>query len=444
MISIIITSIWFLHTEDIFAFFTMASILVAGFVVRFLLPTLFPSIPFKLSSVVELSTPINSWNSLQEAFFYLDHHINPYDGGVNHHPPLLVSFFSFFNRFLGQWFPIFANLLFALVDLLVAIRLVSLNKWYNKHVSARRGEKVAGLSDSLIMSFYLFNPLIILSNLAHCTVLIPVVFFVETLHQLVVNKNLPRLMVSFGIATYLSINHVLLLVPVLALAHSVLQVDELSRIYFQGTALYVMTCGLLVFFSIVLTSSVSFIDQCYGVVIRFDKIQPNLGLWWYFFTEMFEFFTSFYIGVFNLFGFIFIVPITLRFFEFKSPLGDSFLAVFLCYIWMSFLKSYPTVADLGFGVSLAPIFASTVLPYCKIVYITGLTLIVSLVLSPILYYCWIVLGNGNSNFFYSINLIWGGVHIMVLIDFMWGKLVSDYCDEHGIKENRHSIRLTQL
>ncbi|EGV64768.1 hypothetical protein PSN45_005117 [Yamadazyma tenuis] len=429
-------------------------ILCIGVLVRFLLPTLFPSIPFKLSTVVELATPINSYTSLQEAFFYLQHSINPYDGGVNHHPPLLVAFFGLFKSQLpDSVFLTACNLLYSVVDVIIALRLASLNRWYNARVSKKTGEPVAPLSDALMVSFYLFNPLIILTNLSHCTLVFSQLFIIESLHQLTSNTNLARAMVSLGIATYLSGSPVLMVVPVLALAYVSLPKHKWENVYIQGTVVFFMTCGLLVFISAIWTSSVAFLDQCYGVIIRFDKIQPNVGLWWYFFTEMFDFFTPFYIGVFNLFSMIFIVPLTIRFFEYedKDPkkasvkTGDAFLAVYLCYVWMSFLKSYPTVGDFGLAISLAPIFAATVLPYCKLVYITALTLLVCLILSPIFYYCWIVLGNGNSNFFYSINLVWGGVHILVLIDFTWGQLIREYCQEHDISpEQRHVIRLTQL
>lgn len=435
-------------------------VLWIGFVLRVGLPTVFPALPFQLSTTLELATPINSYLSLHEAFFYLQNNINPYDGGVNHHPPLLVIFFNLFKEVTSPTvFEVLVNVLFAVVDVVIALHLVEINNWYNGYRSTRTKPatrtkpstksrfsttgSLGKLSDELIISFYLFNPIIILTNLAHSALPLTLVFLTTSLVQLVKYKNLPRSMMSLGIASYLSYSPMYLIIPMLAMAHKLIPVDTLGRIYFQGPAIFISTCCLLFFSSVILTSSLDFLDQCYGVIIRFDKIQPNVGLWWYFFTEMFEFFTPFYLGVFNLFSFLFIIPLTIRFFEVDGTLGDSFLAFFLCYIWVSFLKSYPTIGDLGFGLSLAPIFSHTIFPYCKLIYVTGLTLLISLLLSPIFYYCWIVLGNGNSNFFYSINLIWGAVHVLILMDFIWGKMISDYCDENGIEEKRGEIRLTQ-
>lgn len=417
-------------------------VLLIGFLIRFLIPTVFPEYPLKLASSVELSTPINSYASLQESFFYLDHDINGYDGGVNHHPPLLVGFLYMFKESLpSNLFPVFINFLYAVIDVVIALRLVKLNIWYNEYNSTRRQSKLSKLSNELILSFYLFNPILILTNLAHSTLIFTSFFLIESLHQLVTNKNLLRPMICLALASYLSFTPLYLIFPILALSSKVLNSQQ---VYVKGVVVFIASIGLLLLFSAILTLSFEFINQCYGIIIRFDKIQPNIGLWWYFFTEMFDFFTPFYIGVFNLFEFIFILPISIRLYEYGNPkivVGDLFLAVFLCYIWLSFTKSYPTIGDLGLGISLSPIFCSTIFPHCKLIYITGITLIISLLLSPIFYYCWIVLGNGNSNFFYSINLIWGGVHILILIDFIWAKLVSDYCDIYNVEEK--DIRLTQ-
>ena len=82
-----------------------------------------------------------------------------------------------------------------------------------------------------------------------------------------------------------------------------------------------------------------------------------------------------------------------------SLLGDSFLAVILCLCWISFIKPYPILGDLGIVLSLLPILNDTIVQYCKLKYITGMTLIIGLLLAPIFYYIWIVLGTGNANFF---------------------------------------------
>ncbi|KAI5964250.1 uncharacterized protein KGF55_002192 [Candida pseudojiufengensis] len=404
---------------------------------RLLLPVLVSSLVPILSSSTELSTPITSFKALQEAFYFLDHNLNLYDGGVNHHPPLLVIILSFFNSFPypNFWF----SLIYTVTDLLIASNLVQINKWYNRYRSKHHGfeQKYLGFNDDLIACFYLFNPLILLTNLSHSTIVFTWFFIVQSISQIVIKKNVIRSMISLAIASYLSFHSLYLLPSILALAYATSSRDIL-KFSIINLGAFATSLAILLYASFVCTGSWLFIDKCYTTVVLFKKITPNVGLWWYLFTEMFEFFTPFYTGMFNLYSFVFIIPITLRLFEYrKSPkLGDSFLSIILSMLWVSFTKSYPTIGDLGFVLSILPMFKDTILTHCKMLFITGMTLIISLILSPIFYYCWIVLGNGNSNFFYSINLIWGGVHLLLLMELIWAQLIVDYGVENDLSDEQ--------
>ncbi|KAG7660917.1 uncharacterized protein J8A68_005592 [[Candida] subhashii] len=410
-------------------------VFIIGGLIRFLLPTIFPSIVEILGSKVEITTPINAYKSLQEAFYYLQQGIDLYDGGVNHHPPILVIILSFINAL--PFNQIIFHLLYSLIDLFIAWRIVQLNRWYNDYNSKRIGKQYIAFNDNLIALFYLFNPLIIITNLSHSTIVFSWAFIMEALNQVVLGRNTSRAMIALANATYLSFTPIYLLAPMLALAHSIgSEKKDYSKMYIHGLTIFICTVGLLMILSFASTASSQFFEQCYMTVILFKKITPNVGLWWYLFTEMFEFFTPFYVGMFNFYSIIYVIPITLRLFEYKSTpkQGDSFLALVLVYLWVSFTKSYPTFGDLGLALSIIPIFKNTIIPYCKFIYVTGLTLIITLLLSPIFYYCWIVLGNGNANFFYSINLLWGGVHILIIMDLIWGKLIYDYILQNNISD----------
>ncbi|EGW32160.1 uncharacterized protein SPAPADRAFT_61244 [Spathaspora passalidarum NRRL Y-27907] len=420
----------------------LTQVFVIGGLLRFLIPSLIPSVVQALGSTVELSTPINSYKSLQEAFYYLQQGIDLYDGGVNHHPPLLVIILSVFQSlpFKEVWF----NLVYTLCDLFIAWKLIQINRWYNFYSAKRYGKKNERFSDDIIASFYLFNPLIVLTNLAHSTIVFTWVFLMESIYQVIFTGNVPRSMIALGISTYLSFNSVYLLPPIIAFAHAMTPTN-IHRVYIEGFAIYFAAVALLIMSSFTCTSSWNFLDQCYLTNILLKKITPNVGLWWYIFTEMFDFFTPFYLGLFNIYTLVYVIPITIRLFQFRSnkKLGDSFLAIVLVYIWLSFTKSYPTIGDLGFGLSILPIFKVTIFPYCRYTYVIGLTMLISLLLFPIFYYCWIVLGTGNSNFFYSISLIWGVVHVLIILDLLWGKLVYDYSLDNKI-EDVHKLNLAQI
>ncbi|CAH2353422.1 GPI transamidase component Gab1p [[Candida] railenensis] len=447
-------------------------IFVLGAAVRLLPPSFVPDLPSTVSSV-EVATPFTSFNSLQEAFYYLQHGINLYDGGVNHHSPLLVVFLNFFNDLPYSY--IVFNVLYTLIDLWIAYRLIQLNQWYFKTRSAKVGAEKSEksersesgeskqsakdltvsnlikspLTDKLIASFYLFNPLLILTNWSHSTLLFTHIFLVESIFQVAVEHSLSRGMLLLAVASYLNYTPIFMVIPLVSLALTVTKGDKVKVV--EGVGIFIVSLGLLVLASFAMTSSWQFVESCWITIIRFDQISPNVGLWWYFFTEMFAFFHPFFVGVFNLYSVMFILPITIRFSENDSKgtksnyLGDSFLACILCYTWLIFTKAYPTLGDLGLVLSIIPIFKTSFLSYCKFGGFTALIMSGCLLLSPIFYYCWIVLGNGNSNFFYSINLTWGIVHGLILMDLIWGKLTYDYINENGVsKELQKKLRLTQI
>ncbi|CAJ0888863.1 12156_t:CDS:2, partial [Entrophospora sp. SA101] len=148
--------------------------------------------------------------------------------------------------------------------------------------------------------------------------------------------------------------------------------------------------GLLIL-SYLLVGSWDFLKSTYGVILLLPDLTPNIGLFWYFFIEMFDQFRSFFLVVFQLHAFIFAIPVTLKFRN--HPLFAIFL---LCGIMATF-KSYPSI-DMRYNYLTTNIFC-----YCSI-------------LSPIFYHLWIYAGSGNANFFYAITLVYSIGNIILLVD----------------------------
>lgn len=421
-------------------------ILATGAAIRVVLPTLFPQITDVLAATAEVSTPIDSVRSLREAFYYVDHGIDVYDGAIVHHPPLFVAVMKMIHDAApapyNEWL---FTLFYTAADVGVAYKLTQLNTWYNDYHSRKVGRPLVGISASLVAAFYLFNPLLILTNWAHSTAIFTYFLVVELLVQAVVDKNIYRGAIALGVASYLSFNPVYLIGPYVALAYAVAPVREWQAQIAKTLVIFFFAVTSLVLISGALYPLPDFLFLCYWSVILFEKITPNLGLWWYIFTEMFEFFNLLYKGIFNLYNFVFVIPFTIRFFEYANDrkAGDSFFAFFLCFLWISFSKSYPIIGDLGFSISMFPIFKNTVITKAKFLFITTLMLITCLLLSPIFYYCWIVLGNGNSNFFYSMSLAWGVVHVLLFLDLIWGRLVFEYIETNNVQKV-DNLRLTQI
>jgi GPI-anchor transamidase subunit U len=75
---------------------------------------------------------------------------------------------------------------------------------------------------------------------------------------------------------------------------------------------FVVAALALLVLSYTLTSSWSFLRAHYLHIILLPSLTPNVGLWWYFFTEMFDSFRSFFLGVFWLHMFAYMPALSIR------------------------------------------------------------------------------------------------------------------------------------
>ena len=117
--------------------------------------------------------------------------------------------------------------------------------------------------------------------------------------------------------------------------------------------------GLLLFASYhLMGSNAGFLASTYGFVLSVPELTPNMGLFWYFFTEMFEHFRLFFVATFQLNVFVYVVPLSIRLRK------DPFLLAFTLIGLVAVFKSYPTYGDVGFYLSMLPLFAH-LFPYTK-------------------------------------------------------------------------------
>ena len=90
-----------------------------------------------------------------------------------------------------------------------------------------------------------------------------------------------------------------------------------------------------------------------------DDLQPNIGLFWYFFTEMFEHFRSLFLYTFQMNATVlYLLPLSLRLY--KQPM---LLATILTALTTIF-RSYPCIGDVAFYMALFPLWRKSL--KCKI------------------------------------------------------------------------------
>lgn len=390
-------------------------VIILAFVIRFGIFIIAPSIANSLEESIEFSTLITSYKSLKEGLFLYSSNINPYDGGVVHHQPLLII--------LYQYFQDFDQLLYSIVDTYIVYYLINISaKISSKNETIFFKPWIVGL-------IYALNPLAILSTLSKSTVLFQNFFIVWTLNS-ALNNDVLLTGVGISIASYLSYHPIFLVIPLIKLIHQNNNGQNQKVWLFLVSA--VISLGLLIGSSFyILGQDWKFVESTYGTVLKFTKIAPNLGLWWYYFTEMFEFFIPFYNSVFNLYNISFVLPLTIRL--------NGIFAFILSWGWLVFSKSYPSLGDLSLYISLL-FLLKPVFPFLRYPVISILLLLHSIILSPIFYHLWIDLGSGNSNFFYAITLVYSLGIISTLVDFTWGYLRYEYdSDESNIK-----LKVTQI
>lgn len=390
-------------------------VIILAFVIRFGIFIIAPSIANSLEESIEFSTLITSYKSLKEGLFLYSSNINPYDGGVVHHQPLLII--------LYQYFQDFDQLLYSIVDTYIVYYLINISaKISSKNETIFFKPWIVGL-------IYALNPLAILSTLSKSTVLFQNFFIVWTLNS-ALNNDVLLTGVGISIASYLSYHPIFLVIPLIKLIHQNNNGQNQKVWLFLVST--VISLGLLIGSSFyILGQDWKFIESTYGTVLKFTKIAPNLGLWWYYFTEMFEFFIPFYNSVFNLYNISFVLPLTIRL--------NGIFAFILSWGWLVFSKSYPSLGDLSLYISLL-FLLKPVFPFLRYPVISILLLLHSIILSPIFYHLWIDLGSGNSNFFYAITLVYSLGIISTLVDFTWGYLRYEYdSDESNIK-----LKVTQI
>ncbi|KAF2132107.1 PIG-U-domain-containing protein [Dothidotthia symphoricarpi CBS 119687] len=383
----------------------------AAAAVRLLFFTFFPSLPALLAGRVEVSTPVTSFKRLQEGVFLYTHNVSPYDGGVYHQAPLLLPLFSLLPN--PSHSPLATNLLYTLVDLLSANALAQVAQSGQAAVTRlfASSRKDLRWSSVAIAAGFLFNPFTVATCIARSTSSLSNLFILTAMAKASQGAS-TTFVLAISFAAYLSMHPVLLFPPLLVLLYdaramktkSTPSVWSFTIIHALGL---VATIGALLSASAAITGSWDFLAATYGVRLLLPDLTPNVGLWWYFFIEMFDSFREFFLGVFWLHAASYMPGLTIRLH--KQPL---YVACTLTGIFAIFTP-YPSIADAALYLSLVPLFRH-LFPLMRYTFLASASVLYASFLGPIFYHLWVYAGSGNANFFYAITLVWSlGLSIIV-------------------------------
>lgn len=412
-------------------------VLVIGALLRFSVFMWIPNLSSVLDQFSLFATPINSYRSLNEGIYLLSNGLNPYKHGeILHHPPILLKFFEVLKS--SQIDDNLNTILcYSFLDVLICLQLIKVNKLLNKE---------NGFTPFKIACFYMFNPFTLLTSFAKSTYLINNLVVVSIFSCLMKNQ-LEAAIVLLSFSAYLTYYSWYLLFPI---CYYIYKSEKKISCVLRANLLFITCISILFAISYKLSNnSFNFIKLCYLTLIQFKKMTPNLGLWWYFFTEIFESFNDFYLSVFNLYSFTFILPIAVRFTTPNNKMSILFVLWILIGL-INFGKPYPVLADYSLFYSTVFLFKPyfTFLKFNPIV--SYVALFVVLLQSPSFYIVWMVLNSGNANFFYAISLAVHLVDGVILSDFIWAYLQEEYYTSHQkIEETaetntQHYVKLTQI
>jgi phosphatidylinositol glycan class U len=93
-----------------------------------------------------------------------------------------------------------------------------------------------------------------------------------------------------------------------------------------------------------------FVFQTFGTLVTVPDLTPNIGLFWYYFMEMFDSFRAFFLFVFQMHLLGYVAPITMRFqYAVVSYLTlcreQPLFAIFLLMTITATFHPYPTLGD---------------------------------------------------------------------------------------------------
>ncbi|EGC39428.1 hypothetical protein DICPUDRAFT_147853 [Dictyostelium purpureum] len=408
----------------------------------------------------EIATPLTSFKRLIEGIHLRELGLSPYAGSVYHQPPLVLLLFLpilKMNEFI-QFNITSSQLFFVLVDCLIAVSLREITKSVSKVLpNEMKPLSKDSILPNLTAALYLFNPFTLFTCVGMSTIILTNLAIVLSLYFSLKGKLFLSVF-SVSMSAYLGIYPIILIFPVAFIlkqhyfpdvnskpvADNQLSYEQSQNIsnllkksekpmvllfYFRISILFFFSISSLFYLSYTFLNSWEFLEKSYKFTFLVEDLTPNIGLFWYYFIEVFDHFRNLFLFIFQYHVFIYTIPLAIRLKH--HPL---FYFWTLCAIIATF-KSYPALGDTALHISLLPLLYEP-LKGVKYSFIVIVVAIFVTVLAPILWQMWIIQGTGNANFYYTINLVFTISQVLLIIDALSVLLKLDYVNKMNEKQLR--------
>ncbi|XP_058778939.1 uncharacterized protein LOC131652959 [Vicia villosa] len=441
---------------------------VIGSVILRLILVYFPK-NLNLSSRPEISTPLTSIRRLAEGYWLKQSSMSPYAGSMYHGSPLLLTVLGplTVTKIEGQPDDLLCSLVFVMADVVAAMLICAagrkLQVAYGSSLQSVGLYQLSEDSDVFLSGefaalVYLWNPFTIVACVGLSTSVIENLMVVLTLYGACA-RTAPLAAFGWVIATHLSLYPAILIIPVILLfgygldapprklfrQRKKLEVDDSTSSdrncleaelvnekrmvkVFSRRPVVLFLFWVLMWSSYVLILCGICVQQhgglqemlkkSYGFILNIQDLSPNIGVFWYFFAEVFDFFRSFFLIVFHGNILLLIVPLAIRLNH-----RPCFLA-FVYIVLSSILKSYPSVGDSALYLGLLGLFAYELKDMQYSFFLFSGYVGVSL-FSPVMHNLWIWRGTGNANFYFATAIGYAFLQIILVIESVSAMLNHD-------------------
>ncbi|XP_011298181.1 phosphatidylinositol glycan anchor biosynthesis class U protein [Fopius arisanus] len=389
---------------------------------------------------VEVSTALNSWKRVTEGVHLRKFNIDPYTGDLFHETPVGLLAFTYIHDYLSIWA---VKCIFVLADLITAWCLFSTARLYIAELVKREREilkkketkdtdlcytpisKIAKTSVLYVPAAYLFNPFIVLNCVGLTTTVFTNLLFSAMLLSMIKRSKLGS---SFLIAllTLQGLYPMALMVP--ATIYTTRDFPQGKRFLpiTQMIFLFSFFLGALCYLSFLIMGNWNFLGNTLGFILTVPDLRPNIGLYWYFFTEMFEHFRWLFIASFQInVGILYVIPLALSLRKDPMLLAFAYLAIHAIF------KSYPCIGDVGFYMALLPLWRH-LFKHMQQGFLVGCFMLFCTAFAPTVWHQWIYSRSANANFYFGVTLAFAIAQIFLLTDILFASVKRELAVRHGL------------
>jgi phosphatidylinositol glycan class U len=272
----------------------------------------------------------------------------------------------------------------------------------------------------VVCALYALSPLSVASCVARSTDLFVSVFVVLCLLGAVLNSRVGAVVsgASLAAAASLGLYPVVLAVPVglMLFSHG----GRFKRCLLGAVSFVVCAAVILAASYFVEGRSWGWLNSVYWFLLTAPDRTPNIGLWWYFFLELFTHFEVFFTIVFQASTVAYAVPLAMRYRS--HPL---FVFWVLCATTLAMLQPYPSLSHVGLHLAILP-FVWHEVRGTRLTFATALVAISLVVLLPNATRAWLLTGTGNVNFYYFAVMALQGAHLLFISDCLAEVVKRDF------------------